>query len=541
MSPPDNYTIIHLHSDLSNATTIMDSVTKFQSYVDRAKECGMKAMAFTEHGSLFEWWHKKCAIEAAGMKYIHGVEAYITETLEEKVRDNYHCVLLAKNYEGFLELNRLVSGSFNREDGHFYYTPRITFDELISTSDNIIVTTACIGGFFGKGSEEVQQKMMSFMIANKDRCFFEIGHHLDDKQREYNKKLLLLSQASGIPLIVGTDTHVLDERHEKGRMILLAAKDTHFDGEEQWDLKFKTIEQLIRSFELQGALDPEIYLEAIENTNRLADMIEPFELDRSTKYPHIYKNPEEVFAQKVDEAISSHPYAVKRHGDDVVRTRAAEELEVYKSTGAIDFMLLQTYLRDWERENGIFCGPGRGSVSGSLIAYLLGITQMDSLKFDLNFFRFMNPSRVTNADIDTDYANADRDKVKYFLLHDKLNLPQIKTAEIITFNTIALKGAIRDVGRAMQLQLSEVSSICSQIDGDVIPVELRRRYSELFDYVDIVNGTIVSIGTHPSGVLVSDLPIEETVGLCTIASSDYPVSMINMKELDDLFYVKLNV
>ena len=111
-----NYFCYHLHSDLSNAVTNIDSVTKYHEYIERAKECGMRALAFSEHGSVMEWWHKKSAIEAAGMKYAHSAEAYLTTTLEEKVRDNLHCVLMAKNYEGFLELNRLISGSFNRKD-----------------------------------------------------------------------------------------------------------------------------------------------------------------------------------------------------------------------------------------------------------------------------------------------------------------------------------------------------------------------------------------------------------------------------------------
>lgn len=192
-------------------------------------------------------------------------------------------------------------------------------------------------------------------------------------------------------------------------------------------------------------------------------------------------------------------------------------------------MLLETYMREWEQQNGIQCGYGRGSVSGSMIAYILGITQMDSMKFNLNFFRFMNPSRVTNADIDTDYSGKDRDKVKEFLLRDRMNLPQIQTSEIITFNTIALKGAIRDVGRALNIPLADVSIICNQCirEGteDIAPDDLRAQYPELFRYVDIVNGTIVSIGTHPSGVLVSDLNIAETIGLCSISTSDYPVSI----------------
>lgn len=258
------YTVYHLHSDLSNGVTNIDSVTKYGSYIAKAKEFGMKAMAFSEHGSLFEWWHKKTAIEAAGMKYIHAVEAYLTTTLAEKVRDNYHCVLLAKNYEGFLELNKMVSVSFNRKDNHFYYAPRITFDELFATSDNILVTTACVGGVFGKGDAETQKRFLDFMVKNKHRCFFEVGHHIDQKQVGYNQMLYELSQKTGIPLIAGTDTHVLNEEHEKGRSILQVSKDIRFDGEERWDLKFKSYDELVSAYRRQGSLPEAVYLQAMK-------------------------------------------------------------------------------------------------------------------------------------------------------------------------------------------------------------------------------------------------------------------------------------
>lgn len=394
----DNYVIYHLHSDLSNGVTNIDSVTKFGEYVKRAQECGMRALGFSEHGSVFEWWHKKCAIEAAGMKYIHGVEAYLTETLEEKIRDNYHCVLIAKNYDGFLELNALISKSFNRKDNHFYYTPRISFDELFATSENIIVTTACIGGVFGKGTESAQEKMLEFIQRNKDRCFLEIGHHPEEKQVVYNKKMIELSERTGVRLIAGTDTHVLNEKHERGRSILQTSKGISFSDEANWDLKFKSFDELVASYRLQGSVSNAVYMDAIENTNLLADMIDEFNIDCSTKYPHIYDNPEETFCEKIKDAIDNHPYALKNHSREEVESVVAKELEVYKATKSIDFMLLQTYLREWEKKNGIQCGYGRGSVSGSMIAYLLGITQMDSMRFGLNFFRFLNPSRVTNAD-----------------------------------------------------------------------------------------------------------------------------------------------
>ena len=551
----NNYVIYHLHSDLSNGVTNIDSVTKFQEYINAAQECGMKAMAFSEHGSVFEWWHKKKAIEDAGMKYIHAVEAYLTETLDEKIRDNYHCVLIAKNYEGFKELNKLVSQSFNRKDNHFYYVPRISFKELFETSDNILFTTACIGGVLHKAEQTTKDKFLAFMSANKHRCFFEIGHHMDEKQVEYNRYLKQLSEEYGIPLIAGTDTHVLNEEHEKGRTILQISKNIRFEGEDKWDLKFHDYQTLVDSYKAQGSLSSEDYLCAIENTNRMADMVEPFTLDRNTKYPHIYDNPKETFRQKIMDAKDAHPYIKQRYSEEEINRVIEEEFDVYEKTQSIDFMLLQTYLREWETANGIQCGYGRGSVSGSMIAYILGITRMDSLKFNLNFFRFMNPSRVTNADIDTDYGGKDRDKVKAFLLKDHLGLEQIRSSEIITFNTIALKGAIRDVVRALYKNPDETGSplydgentnymqianyICDNVESN--EEKVRKEYPKVFSYVDIINGTIVSIGTHPSGCLVSDLDIEEMVGMCSISTSDYPVSMINMKELDDLMYVKLDI
>lgn len=155
---------------------------------------------------------------------------------------------------------------------------------------------------------------------------------------------------------------------------------------------------------------------------------------------------------------------------------------------------------------------------------------------------FMNPGRVTNADIDTDYCSKDRDKIKYFLLHDKMNLPNIKTSEIITFNTIATKGAIKDVCRALNISLAEAQQISDAVNIDgTIDDKWKEQYPEVFKYVDIVSGTIVSIGSHPSGVLVSDKEIEADVGLCSLSTSDYPVSMLDMHGLDDQMYVKLDI
>lgn len=542
----DNYYCYHIHSDLSNAVTNIDSVTKFSMYVDAAKECGMTTFGFTEHGSVMEWLHKKNAIEQAGMKYVHAVETYLTETLEEKVRDNYHCVLIARNYDGFRELNQMITKSFNRHDNHYYYVPRISFEELAQASENIIITTACVGGVLGKAEDDVKERFIDFLVKNKHRAFLEIGHHIDDKQKKYNDYLINLSNKTGVLLIAGTDTHALNAAHVEGRKILQASKNIHFEGEDNWDLRFKTLDELIEAYRLQGTVPKDVYMQAIDNTNLLADMVEPFDVDRSTKYPHIYENPEKVFREKIDYAVEHHPYALKNHTREELQQAIDQEVAVFEKTQSVDFMLLQTFLREWEKKSGITCGPGRGSVSGSMVAYLLGITQMDSLRFGLNFFRFSNPDRVSLADIDTDYAGEDRDRVKEFLLKDKMGLETIKTAEIITFNTIALRGAIKDVCRALYATKEQPSEYIKLADEIIEAAEenleeAKKKYKAVFRFVDIVNGTIVSIGTHPSGVLVSDRPIDSDVGLCSISSSDYPVSMLNMKELDELNYVKLDI
>ena len=542
----ENYTVLHLHSDMSNGVTNIDSCTKYIDYIIRAEELGMKAMAFSEHGSVFAWDLKKEDMEKHGLKYIHAEEFYVTETVDEKIRDNWHCLLIAKNWDGVREINKLASISFGRNDGHYYYAPRITFDDLLHTSDNIIISTACLGGILNRASKDIQERFIKFLSENKHRCFLEIQHHNVAEQIAYNRKLYSISKKYGIRLVAGTDTHSLNEQHAEGRKILQRSKNIFFEDEEGWDLTFKSYDELCEAYKKQCSLPEGVYLEAIKNTNVIADMVEPFEIDRHTKYPHIYDNPVETFKKKINEGYKNNKYLKERYPRNVVSSRLKEELAVYEKVGAIDFMLLETYIREWEAKNGIKSGYGRGSVSGSLIAYALGITQMDSLKFNLNFFRFMNPSRVTNADIDSDYCSSDREKIKYFLLHDKLNLPNIKTSEIITFNTIAMKGAIKDVCRALNISLDEAQTISDAVTMDenhkwTIDNKWREKYPDVFKYVDIVSGTIVSIGSHPSGVLVSDRDIESDIGLCSISTSDYPVSMLDMHGLDGQMYVKLDI
>ena len=584
-----NFTYIHLHSDFSNGVTNVDSITKYDEYISRAKECGMKAMAFTEHGSFFGWVNKKRHIESAGMKYIHGAEFYITETINEKIRDNYHCCLYAKNYDGVLELNQLSSISFNRDDNHFYYAPRITIDELLTTSDNVLVSTACLGGILHNGTDAIKDKFITFLANNKHRCFLEIQHHndVDGEQGRYNQYLYELSKKIGVPLIAGTDTHALNEEHLKGRKTLQKAKNVRFENEDSWDLTFKTYDELILEYQKQNVLPMNVVLDAIENTNRLADMVDEFELDETYKYPHLWEDSEATFAEKIKEGI-------KRRGVDKYPNyqeyldRIEHELEAYRHNGAIDFMLLMEDIIDWCVSQDIRVGYGRGSVNGSVIAWLLGITEMDSIKHKLNFERFMNVERVSLSDIDTDFPPSRIDEVKNYIF----SKAGLHCCDIITFNTIALKGAIKDVCRAFHYENIEytpetvkkkISEWEKSIEGhdsrdtdvrmpkDIIvdiekysihkevPYEYvsfanelsnlvdtdeelaRKQYPDIFELVDLVNGTIVSVGSHPCGCVVSPDTVSDKIGTFTTSTSIYPISQIYMKEIDSLNYVKLDL
>lgn len=530
----------HLHSDLSNATTIIDSTTKYYEYIDRAKEYGCKALGFSEHGNILSWYSKKRAIEQAGMKYIHGVEMYITKDLDDKVRDNYHVVLMAKNFEGFKELNKLTSISFNRAEvkiiddkERYYYNPRISYDELKSTSDNIIITTACLGGILNSSDSKLKQDFIKYMSINKHRCFLEVQHHLVDEQGEYNKTLVKLHQKYDIPLIAGTDTHMLDDDESEGRRLLQLRKNIRFEHEDSWSMAMYSRSKLEEFYEKQGAIDSKYYIQALDNTNLLYDMIEEYEIDRSNKYPEISINPyEDVMRLSIEGAKEKGLQLTKELND-----RIYYELDVYRENGALDLMLLEYDIKKWARDNDIFYGESRGSVSGSMVAYLLGVTKIDSIKHNMNFERFMNKDRVGGlADIDSDWMPSRRDEVKEYVHRQTFH-----TSEIITYNTIAEKGSIRDIGGALDIPLHDINEICKNLENEKKINGYVKKYPDLFKYAKQVQGTITSIGSHPAATICSPIDLPENMGTITLQTNKYPVSALDMDEVESLNYLKLDL
>lgn len=537
---------LHVHSMDSNPYSGLevDSITPFQMYIDKAKECGMKAIAFTEHGAVLHNVAKRQSCEKAGIKYINAEEFYVTENIDKEnlKRDNYHCCLYAKNYEGVRELNKLSSDSFNREDGHFYYNPRITLEELENTSDNIMVLTACVAGMLCKGTNEVQERFLNFIIKNKHRCWLEIQPHNFDVQAKYNQYLHRISLKYGLRLIATNDVHAIDQDHMLGRAVMQKSKGVDFHDEDACDLSWKTYEGMVNAFEIQYACPKDVYLDAIEETNRFADMIEPYELDYSNKYPRLYKDAEKEFKKRIVSGVKKRGIDKLPNYKSEYIPRIEEELETYRHNDAIDFMLLDSDYKNWLLENNMHYGPSRGSVSGSEIAYLINCTDVDSIKYQMNFSRFMNPERMSLADVDTDIYADDRYKVREFLF----NKEGLHCCNIVTFNTIQMRAAIKDVGRAYGLTPDETQEISNMVESDehgkdCISDNIRKQYPEMFKYVDMVIGTITSLGRHAAGIVCSPTDIDYDFGTLSITSDPRPVSQIDMHEIDSLNYVKLDL
>lgn len=541
----NNYTVLHLHSMDSNPKSglTIDSVTPFQDYILKAKECGMNALAFTEHGSVLHNVAKKQLCEKNGIKYIHGQEFYITEKInkDELVRDNYHLIMLAKNLDGVREINYLSSKANNREDGHYYYTPRIELSDVINTSDNILILTACCAGILCRGTSEAKEKFLTFIINNKHRCWLEIQPHMFDLQIQYNQYLYKISQDYGIRMVATSDVHAVSQDHIMGRAIMQKSKKTEFHDEDECDLKWHNYDEMVDAFKKQNALPFNVYIDAIHETNNIANLVEDYKLDYSNKYPR-RENSEEEFKKRINNGIIEHGINNFPNYKTEYLPRIKEEFETYKKNDAIDFMLLDSDYKNWMRSQGMYYGPSRGSVSGSLIAYLIHSTEVDSIKYDLNFSRFMNSERQSLADVDTDIYAEDRYKVREYFF----NRSDVYCCNILTFNTIKMRGAIKDIARAFGIPVDEAQGICNTVFEDenkkeCVPDDVRKKYPELFFYVDIVIGTIVSLGRHAAGIVISPTDIMYDFGTLTIDADPRPVSQIDMHEIDSLNYVKMDL
>lgn len=582
-----NYVVYHLHSDIS----LLDSCTKFEDYIAMAISLGQKAICFSEHGNIMRWIAKKEACDKAGIKYLHGCEVYLTAQLTPKVRDNYHTILIAKNMNGLQELNQLVSIS-NNED-HFYFKPRISFEEFLNISDNVIKISACLASPLARLEDEIntlhtkqditeeEKNRLDYLKENFNKIllkydYYEIQPHVNsNEQKIYNKRLFEWAKKYNKPLIAGTDTHSLNQYKAECRSILQLAKGIEFANEDQFDLTYKSYSELVHMFAEQDALPKSVYLQAIENTNVMADSCEEIILDKAIKYPKVSNNDYDdlrarlwdMLQQKIKDGVI--PIEQKQEFIENIK----EELRVFQKINMCGFMLFMSNLVIWCHENNIPTGPARGSCGGSCIAYVLDIIDLNPIQWKTVFSRFANEDRKEVGDIDLDFAPDDRDAVYNHMIEE---FGDKYTAYILAIGTVSDKGCIDEIGRAlhrrtgseqysienMKIIKKEYETMQNSVSADVaaldklvkngeITKEERDRqwgelfkpicdkYPDLFYYFNGVLNTNISQSMHPCGMVVSPITLEDNYG--TLYRDNKKILQIDMEDVHESGLVKYDI
>lgn len=574
-----NYTAIHVHSDLS----LLDSCTAFEQYVNRAVELGQKAIASTEHGKPLQWVQKKMYCDSKGIKFLFGVECYLTRELlqpdpktgeRRKVRDNYHSILIARDYQGLQEINQAITVSTDEE--HTYYVNRMTFAEFLNLSPHVIATSACLASPLN--NLDVHDPWFDRLVRRYD--FLEIQPHNIPEQIAFNQYLACLAEEYSKPLIAATDAHSLDTYRAKCRALLMDAKNQHYAGEEEMDLSYKSYDELVGAFRRQDAIPERLWMAAIENTNVLSDMVEDFDLDTSLKYPKLYGSSEADREKLVDVTYKSYqekldsgviPQSEKAGFD----TAIPEELRVFEKIDMSGYILCMSELIRWCWANGIPVGPGRGSVGGSRVAYVTDIIDIDPERWGTIFSRFANEYRKEVGDIDVDVIDTDRPKIFKYLI-DRFG--QAYTARVPTWGTAAAANTIELICMGLRNRWENEHGnpdgpkkkkysagnpysirVCEKIkekysDGlkkkEFLKAKneqeyinnleaAKREYPEIFYYFDGIYGTKVSQGVHAAGIVVSPVTLQDNYG-CFWKDGELVIS-IDMEEIHEVGLVKFDL
>lgn len=448
---------------------------------------------------------------------------------------------MAKNMDGVRELNSLISMSCDKD--HFYYTNRITFDEFLNISDNIISTSACLASPLNKLPSEHPR----YMELAQKYDFLEIQPHNHPEQIEFNKRLFELSQVLNKPLIVGTDTHSSSKYKSECRAVLLSAKHKSYGDEDAFDLTYKTYDELIDMFKIQNALPEDVFTLALNNTNLLFDMTEELELDTEIKYPILYgsreddsKKFEELIETKFAEKIANG--IIPQEQVEAFRNAIDEEMRVFRKLKMDGFMLSMSELICWCKEQGMAIGTARGSVGGSRVAYVADIIDLNPETWHTVFSRFCNEDRVEIGDIDIDCVESDRPAIFQHIIN---RFGADKTARVASFGTMQSKGVIDDVGRALAIKwtkehpdvgvlkgthpldggggvylddtksnpwsLPNIARIKNEFDAD--PEKTKQKYPELFYYYDGLIDTKISQSVHPAGIIISPITLVDNFGV----------------------------
>ena len=552
------FTHLHVHTVYS----LLDGFARIPDLVSRAKELGQDSLAITDHGVMYGVieFYKEC--QKQGIKPIIGCEVYVApgSRLDREVGVNderyYHLILLAENNLGYQNLTKIVSQGFI--DG-YYYKPRVDREILEKYHEGIICLSACLQGevaFYLRRRlyEEAKKVALDYReMFGEGNYFLEMQNHGLADDVIVNTDLMRMSQETGIPLVATNDSHYVRKEDWEAHDILICMQINKTVDDETRTMKYAEGEYYLRSEEEMAELFP-FAKEALENTHKIAERCNVeivFGEQKLPKYdvPEGYDDAFVYLRALCEEGLKERYENITPE----LTERLNYELDTIKNMGFVDYFLIVWDYVKYAKEHGIGVGPGRGSAAGSIVSYCLHITNIDPIRYDLIFERFLNPERVSMPDIDIDFAPERRqDMIRY--VSEKYGAD--KVVQIITFGTLAARNAIRNVGRVLDVSRSLVDQVAKSIPGGAKPMSLSEALKESPDFIRFYNeneqvkymvdmarkleGVYSHPGKHAAGVVIGREPIVEYVPLCRNAS-DAPISTQFEKDtLEQLGLLKMD-
>ena len=545
---------LHVHTEYS----LLDGSNKIKEYVEKIKALGMTAGAITDHGVMYGVIDFYKAAREAGINPVLGCEVYVapgSRLDREMVHGEdryYHLVLLAENNTGYSNLMKIVSKGF--VEG-YYYKPRVDMEVLEKYHEGIIALSACLAG-------EVQRNLVRGMYEEAkevayryERCFgkgnffLELQDHGIPEQKLVNQQLLRMSQETGIELVATNDVHYTNAEDAEPHDILLCLQTGKKLADED-RMRYEGGQYYVKSEEEMRSLFP-YALQALENTQKIADRCHVEIEFGHTKVPH-FEVPEGYDSWTYLNKLC-HEGLDKRYGADAPKylQKLDDELAVIKNMGYVDYFLIVWDFIHYAREHDIMVGPGRGSAAGSLVSYTTGITDIDPVRYNLIFERFLNPERVSMPDIDVDFCFERRQEVIDYVV-EKYGKDCV--TQIVTFGTLAARGVIRDVGRVMDLPYNFVDTIAKAIPNELgitidkalmMNPELRGMYEsdesvkKLIDMSRRLEGLPRHTSMHAAGVVISQKPMDEYVPLSR-ASDGTITTQFTMTTIEELGLLKMD-
>lgn len=554
-----NFTHLHVHTEYS----LLDGSSKIGELVQRVKELGMDSIAITDHGVMYGVIDFYKAAKAAGIKPIIGCEVYVApgSRYDREVRKGtdgnseeryHHLVLLAENDTGYSNLMKLVSRGFTEG---FYYKPRIDYELLEQYHEGLIALSACLAGVVATNLkqgfyEEARKEALRLRdIFGEGNFFLELQDHGIPDQNTVNQGLLRLSRETGIPLVATNDCHYIYDSDAAAHDILLCIQ-TQKKVSDENRMRYDGGQYYVKSPEEMRRLFP-YALEALENTAKIAERCNVEIVFGEYKLP-VYPVPEGYTAWEYLNKLCREGLA-RRYPEEPQELidRMDYELATIRDMGFVDYFLIVWDFIKYAKDNGIAVGPGRGSAAGSIVSYALEITDIDPIRYQLLFERFLNPERVTMPDIDIDFCVDRRQEVIDYVSR---KYGKDRVVQIVTFGTMAAKMVIRDVGRAMDLSYAYVDNVAKMIPGDLgmtiekalqVNPDMRKLYEgdpqakELIDMSKRLEGLPRHTSIHAAGVVISKSAVDEYVPLSR-GSDDAITTQYTMTTLEELGLLKMD-